>query len=70
MASAIVQYVVVRSDLITSLKWPVGAVIAQVMLLFLFYVWICTVGYTYLWINGCFQLVKWVNFYWQIASIT
>ncbi|XP_037081905.1 putative peptidyl-tRNA hydrolase PTRHD1 [Pollicipes pollicipes] len=29
MASGIVQYVVVRSDLITSLKWPVGAVIAQ-----------------------------------------
>lgn len=29
MASAIVQYVVVRGDLLTTLKWPTGAVIAQ-----------------------------------------
>lgn len=29
MAAPIVQYVVVRRDLISSLKWPVGAVIAQ-----------------------------------------
>lgn len=28
-SSAIVQYVVVRSDLLKELKWPVGAVIAQ-----------------------------------------
>ena len=25
-----VQYVIVRGDLLTALKWPVGAVIAQV----------------------------------------
>ncbi len=29
MASNIVQYVVVRGDLVKSLKWPLGAVIAQ-----------------------------------------
>ena len=29
MAARIVQYVVVRRDLIDSLKWPTGAVIAQ-----------------------------------------
>lgn len=29
MSSNIIQYVVVRSDLIKDLKWPVGAVIAQ-----------------------------------------
>lgn len=29
MASNLIQYVVVRKDLITSLKWPLGAVIAQ-----------------------------------------
>lgn len=29
MSSGIVQYVVVRSDLLKELKWPVGAVIAQ-----------------------------------------
>ncbi|CAH1406726.1 unnamed protein product [Nezara viridula] len=29
MTSQIVQYVLVRSDLLTSLNWPVGAVIAQ-----------------------------------------
>lgn len=28
-ANPIVQYVVVRGDLITLLKWPIGAVIAQ-----------------------------------------
>lgn len=29
MTSTIVQYVVVRGDLIGTLKWPLGAVIAQ-----------------------------------------
>lgn len=29
MASTLIQYVVVRKDLISTLKWPVGAVIAQ-----------------------------------------
>ena len=29
MAAPIVQYVVVRSDLLKSLKWPIGAVLAQ-----------------------------------------
>lgn len=29
MSSAIVQYVVVRGDLLKELKWPVGALIAQ-----------------------------------------
>ena len=29
MAAFMVQYVVVRRDLLTTLKWPVGAVIAQ-----------------------------------------
>ncbi|XP_014663473.1 PREDICTED: putative peptidyl-tRNA hydrolase PTRHD1 [Priapulus caudatus] len=29
MASTIVQYVVVRGDLISNLRWPTGAVIAQ-----------------------------------------
>ena len=29
MSSQLVQYVIVRTDLITRLKWPVGAVIAQ-----------------------------------------
>lgn len=29
MSASIVQYVVVRSDLLKELKWPVGAVIAQ-----------------------------------------
>ena len=39
MASSIVQYVVVRSDLISTLKWPVGAVIAQVRIRFVFVLW-------------------------------
>lgn len=29
MSNGIVQYIVVRSDLVTELKWPVGALIAQ-----------------------------------------
>ncbi|KAJ8020228.1 putative peptidyl-tRNA hydrolase PTRHD1 [Holothuria leucospilota] len=29
MASSMVQYVVVRGDLLHSLKWPTGAIIAQ-----------------------------------------
>ena len=29
MSSGIVQYVIVRGDLLKSLQWPVGAVIAQ-----------------------------------------
>lgn len=29
MAAALVQYVIVRSDLCNSLKWPVGALLAQ-----------------------------------------
>nr|CAI5863934.1 unnamed protein product [Callosobruchus analis] len=29
MASSIVQYVIVRSDLLKELQWPVGALIAQ-----------------------------------------
>ena len=29
MSAPMVQYVVVRSDLISALKWPIGAVIAQ-----------------------------------------
>jgi len=29
MSSTLIQYVVVRKDLLSVLKWPVGAVIAQ-----------------------------------------